>query len=89
MNRQLNTSQALLSLMGIIAWVVALLFATDQTVKVNSTGPEAANIVAAGAVCGFAIAGGLCLLGAGLISRTAPTDSPRSLQSTDIPESKH
>jgi hypothetical protein len=66
-----------LVLLGLLAWVVAGLFAilfptvkaevpaaTGGTVTVQTT-----NLAAVGASCGFAIAGGLCLLGAALAAR--------------------
>jgi hypothetical protein len=60
-----------LVLLGLLAWVVAGLFAfllptveTDVLTTVGKTRVQTTNLAAAGASCGFAIAGGLCMLGA-------------------------
>jgi hypothetical protein len=63
--------------LGLLAWVVAGMFAIfAPTVEVDA--PTAAggkvtarttNLAAVGASCGFAIAGGLCFLGAALATR--------------------
>ena len=65
-----------LVLLGLLAWVVAGLFAfllptveTDVLTTVGKTRVQTTNLAAAGASCGFAIAGGLCMLGAVLASR--------------------
>jgi hypothetical protein len=55
--------------LGLIAWVAAFAFgAGDQTVvvEINKKAPKVAS---AGAACGFAIAGGLCFVGAVLAAR--------------------
>jgi hypothetical protein len=67
--------------LGVAAWVAALWFAAHPTIDLvdtatgsplatPSTAPtKGANVVAAGASAGFAIAGGLCFLGAALNAR--------------------
>jgi hypothetical protein len=60
--------------LGLLGWAAAALFAVlPLTVKVEAPSPaggkveiQAANPAAVGASCGFAIGGGLCLLGAAL-----------------------
>ena len=64
-----------LVLLGLLAWVVAGLFAillptveTEVLTAVGKTRVQTTNLATAGASCGFAIAGGLCMLGAALAS---------------------
>ncbi len=73
------TTDLALVLLGLLAWVVAGVFAVaDPTVMVRqgNTTAEVANVAAAGAACGFAIAGGLCLLGAALTSKEGDAPKP-------------
>jgi hypothetical protein len=80
MNKQLNTAQAMLSVLGVLAWLIAGAFGLMSAV----------SIVAAGGVCGFAIAGGLCFLGTAIIARGSHTETKEAAgQTTDIPETKH
>jgi hypothetical protein len=75
MARRSSTDLGLVVL-GLLAWVVAALFGIFPTTvesAVAAGGGTARAVVpspsGAGAACGFAIAGGLCFLGAGLASR--------------------
>jgi hypothetical protein len=63
--------------LGLLAWVAAALFGifptTVETAVAAGGGTARAFVPSpsgAGAACGFAIAGGLCFLGAGLASRS-------------------
>lgn len=71
-----------LVVLGLLAWAIATGFGLHSTVRIR--GPvapaagsgiapvqdyEAVNVPAAGAALGFAVAGGLCFLGAGIASR--------------------
>ncbi|QJW93794.1 hypothetical protein [Frigoriglobus tundricola] len=50
---------------GAIAWAVALVFGINHaTGAAPSASVRGADVVAAAAILGFALAGGLCLLGA-------------------------
>jgi hypothetical protein len=65
--------------LGLLAWVAAAAFAVFpflNTVKAEAPAAnggrvevQAVSPAAAGASCGFAIAGGLCMLGAALANR--------------------
>jgi hypothetical protein len=75
MARRSSTDLALVVL-GLLAWVVAALFgAIPTTVDTaiaaggGTAQAKAPSPSGAGAACGFAIAGGLCFLGAALASR--------------------
>jgi hypothetical protein len=66
-----NQLEGLALVVGILCFVVAGVFgATAQTVRVTlpreQAYTDAPNITAAGAVCGFAIAGGLCFVAAAI-----------------------
>ncbi len=70
--QDLSPLQFLLVVFGIIAWIVAGFFCTEKRATVAEKGAVAAvapNNLAAGGVLGFALAGGLCFLGAGLAER--------------------
>jgi hypothetical protein len=76
------TTDLALVLLGLIAWVVAgLLAIVSPTVDVkrNNGFESTPNIAAAAAAGGFAIAGGLCLLGAALTSKEGDTPKPPPL----------
>ena len=86
-----------LVVLGLIAWVAAIMFGANQTTVdveqipgpgYNKSTVKAPNIASAGAACGFAIAGGLCFVGAVLASRLPQKESASS-ETTDIPETKH
>ncbi len=58
--------------LGVAAWVAALWVAAHPSIALGytATGPaKGANVVAAGAAAGFAIAGGLCFLAAARTAR--------------------
>jgi hypothetical protein len=81
-SKQSSTDLALL-LLGLLAWAIAgvfggLLTATSSTVAAGGGRIEvqSPNVAAGGAAAGFAIAGGLCFLGAGLTSCRHIGDSP-------------
>jgi hypothetical protein len=66
-----------LVVLGLLAWVVAALFGAIPTTVESAVaaGGGTARVQVpspsgAGASCGFAIAGGLCFLGAGIASRS-------------------
>ncbi len=65
MNRQIiSAGQFFLVVLGLAAWIAAASFALgDPTIQLGNNG-TAPNIASAGAACGFAIAGGICFLGA-------------------------
>ena len=77
MNREIiSAGQFFLALLGLVAWFAAALFGVlPATVEVQAaTAAGTANVKApspsgAGAACGFAVAGGLCFLGAALAPR--------------------
>jgi hypothetical protein len=75
MGRRSSTDLGLVVL-GLLAWVAAALFGAIPTTVESAvaTGGGTARVAVpspsgAGAACGFAIAGGLCFLGAGLAAR--------------------
>jgi len=75
MARRSSTDLALVVL-GLLAWVIAALFgAIPTTIETTiaagggTTHATAPSPSGAGAACGFAIAGGLCFVGAALASR--------------------
>ena len=75
------TTDLALVLLGLIAWIVAGLIAVAAptvAVRQGNGTAEVANVAAAGAACGFAIAGGLCLLGAAVTSKDDIKPRPRS-----------
>jgi hypothetical protein len=62
--QDISPVQFLLILLGVLAWVIAGIFAgQDATVGDR---PFVPNIKAAAGVLGFAVAGGLCFLGFGI-----------------------
>src|SRR5262245_27660079 len=73
----ISTGQFFLVVLGLVAWVVAALFGAipttvDTQIAVGDRGTaqvKAPSPAGAGAACGFAVAGGLCFLGAALASR--------------------
>jgi hypothetical protein len=70
--QDMSPVQFLLTIFGIIAWVVTAYFAAQKPATVAEKGNMTAvapNNVAAGGVLGFALAGGLCFLGAGMGER--------------------
>jgi uncharacterized membrane protein YjfL (UPF0719 family) len=74
MARRSGTALGLM-LLGLLAWIGAGLFTillptieTEVLMAVGKTRVQTTNPAAAGASCGFAIAGGLCMLGAALAS---------------------
>jgi hypothetical protein len=77
MNREIiSAGQFFLVVLGLMAWVAAALFGAIPTTvdaEVAAGGGTAhvktTNPAGAGAACGFAVAGGLCFLGAALASR--------------------
>jgi hypothetical protein len=76
MARRSSTDLGLVVL-GLLAWVAAALFGAFPTTVESAVaaGGGTARVQVpspsgAGAACGFAIAGGLCFLGAGLTSRS-------------------
>ena len=77
MNRDtISTEKFFLVVLGLVAWVAAALFGAIPT-TVDSELPAGSgkayvktpSPAGAGAACGFAVAGGLCFLGAALASR--------------------
>jgi hypothetical protein len=65
-----STTDLALVLLGLLAWVAAIVFAIAfPTVELTGPSNRAPNVAAAGAAGGFAVAGGLCLLGAAFASR--------------------
>jgi hypothetical protein len=72
-----SSTDLALVLPGLLAWVAAAVLAvalpTTEAELPTGTGGKVTvqtpNIVAAGAAGGFAVAGGLCLLGAALVAR--------------------
>jgi len=79
MNRDIISARVFfLSLLGLVAWVAAALFGAipttvDAEVAVGDRGTahvKAPSPAGAGAACGFAVAGGLCFLGAALAPRS-------------------
>ena len=97
MPKKQSTTDLALVVLGIIAWIAAVVFGavldtieTEQAVpgNIHLTKVKVPNIAAAGAACGFAIAGGLCFVGAVLASRLPQKESASS-ETTDIPETKH
>ena len=92
MRKQSSTDLALL-LLGLLAWAIAgvfggLLTTTSSTVAAGGGRIEvqSPNVAAGGAAAGFAIAGGLCFVGAGLASRRQNGDSsPTANVSRDVP----
>jgi hypothetical protein len=86
-----------LVVLGLIAWVAAIMFGANQTTVdveqipgpgYNKSTVKAPNIASAGAACGFAIAGGLCFVGAVLASRSSRNESPAP-DPAEIPDTKH
>lgn len=78
MNREIvSLGQLLLALLGLAAWLAAAGFALGlPTVEVKALDKQgnfitltAPNMAAAGASCGFAVAGAICFLGAARGSR--------------------
>jgi hypothetical protein len=69
-----------LVVLGLIGWVAAALFGAipttiDTTIAVGDRGTattKVQSLFGAGAAFGFALAGGMCFLGAALASRPAP-----------------
>lgn len=59
-----STTDLALLMLGLFAWAVAAGFGVIPTTVDRAPSPSGA-----GAACGFAVAGGLCFLGAGLASR--------------------
>jgi hypothetical protein len=59
-----STTDLALVLLGLLAWTVAVAFGVIPTTVDRLPSPSGA-----GAACGFAVAGGLCFLGAALASR--------------------
>jgi hypothetical protein len=78
----------MLAILGVIAWIVAIGFGLDQRAFLTRDA-YAPNITAAGAACGFAVAGGLCFLGAALYSRIAPEKPVPPTESFDKPDTKN
>jgi hypothetical protein len=86
-----STDLALMAL-GVVAWVAAAFFgAIPTTVETQipagehiTTHTKVPSPSGAGAACGFALAGGLCFLGAALISR--PTLGTRDAASGAAPD---
>jgi hypothetical protein len=75
MTRRSSTDLSLVAL-GLLAWLVAALFGaiptTVETAVAAGGGTTRAQVPSpsgAGAACGFAIAGGLCFVGAALAAR--------------------
>ena len=96
MPKKQTTTDLALVVLGIIAWGIAIFFGLDQTVDAEQVNPGAnylakvktPNIVAAGAACGFAIAGGLCFLGAAIVVRSSANESTKPSDSSTIPINK-
>jgi hypothetical protein len=66
---------------GLLAWIAAALFGAlpmtvdaEVAVGTGTAHVKTPNPAGAGAACGFAVAGGLCFLGAALASR--PSGKP-------------
>jgi hypothetical protein len=57
--------------LGLVAWVAAFIFGASETTVVVESNKKAPNVASAGAACGFAIAGGLCFVGAVLAARSS------------------
>src|SRR5262245_28642227 len=94
MAKRSSTDLALVAL-GLLAWVVAALFGAIPTTVETQIGvgdrgtanAKAPSPSGAGAACGFAIAGGLCFLGAALASRPGggkPDAAPGTSPSGDV-----
>ena len=74
---QKSTTDLALVLLGLLAWALAAVFGsgliTSEVEMVNAAGNKVAlrapNPAAAGAAGGFAIAGGICFLGAAFAAR--------------------
>ena len=84
-----NDADVGLVILGVIAWAIAIIFTIAvPTIDVESgtaTGKvvlKAPNVAAAHAAGGFAIAGGLCFVGAVLASRTSSGESKSPSEST-------
>jgi hypothetical protein len=78
MNREIiSAGQLFLVVLGLVAWITAGVFGAlpttvDTVVALGDRGTanaKAPSPSGAGAACGFAVAGGLCFLGAALASR--------------------
>jgi hypothetical protein len=73
-----STTDLGLLLLGMLAWAGAVLFGvvlttTEVDIQVPGVGKAAVrapNTAGAGAACGFAIAGGLCFVGAAVVARS-------------------
>jgi hypothetical protein len=65
---QRSSTDLALVFLGLLAWAVAALFGV-----IPSLFDKVPALPGAGAACGFAIAGGLCFLGAAVASRPAGT----------------
>ncbi len=87
-----------LVILGLIAWVAAIIFGAAQaTVEVdqvtdavhNTKIVRAPNIASAGAACGFAIAGGMCFIGAALATRGSRSETTENADLSEIPDTKH
>jgi hypothetical protein len=79
MNREvISAGQFFLGVLGLLAWITAVLFGAipttvDTVVAVEGRGTanaKAPSPAGAGAACGFAVAGGLCIVAAALLHRT-------------------
>jgi hypothetical protein len=72
---------------GVIAWAIALVFGINHTDAAPSASYPAsvwgADMVAAAAVLGFALAGGLCMLGAAVAGKRG-AEPARSRGKTDF-----
>jgi hypothetical protein len=71
--------------LGTIAWVIALGFGIDRVYGVvTAASVGGADAVAAAVVLGFALAGGLCMLGAAVAGSCRHESPPRPRGKTDF-----
>jgi hypothetical protein len=61
---------------GLVCLGAAVGFGLVQTVRLSKPEAEAANVTAAGAACGLAIAGGLCFVAAAIAEAGARQPTP-------------
>jgi len=84
---QLTTVGGLALVAAFISFVTAVIFGCIATVRLGSGGgsTESPNVAAAGAACGFAIAGGLCMIAAAVAENGARRPEAKGSNSTSLP----
>jgi hypothetical protein len=70
-----TTLQFVLIVLGIVAWVIAAFFGLNDTIS-TGRGTREANITAAGAALGFALAGAACFVAAAIGDRGRGSQPP-------------